>query len=194
MDKNREILEDNVRYTFMSVVWSHKIQEKEADLLNEKFKCYETIRIVCSSLTSIGLISIIFVDEFWVKLISTLISFVSVSISMFFKSFEVRNNILRHKKTAVDLLVLRNKFRLLLLEINMNNTNTEELVQKYEELERELEEVYKEAPNTSDKAVEIASNALKFKKDNEFGDEEIDCNLPISLQRRSFNNNESKEI
>ncbi len=194
MEKNREILENNVRYTFMSVVWSHKIQEKEADLLNEKFKRYETIRIVCSSLTSVGLISLIFIDEFWIKLISTIVSFISAFISMFFESFEVQNNILSHKKTAVDLLILRDKFRLLLLEIQMNHTHTEELFQKYEDLQRQLGEVYKAAPNTTDKAVKIASDALKVKKDNEFSDEEIDYNLPISLQRRSFDKNESKEI
>lgn len=30
------ILEDNVRSTFMSVVWSHKTQEKQADILSNK--------------------------------------------------------------------------------------------------------------------------------------------------------------
>lgn len=58
MEAEKKILEDNIRYTYMSIVWSHKIQEKEADILNGRFKRYETIRIVCASLTSVGLISI----------------------------------------------------------------------------------------------------------------------------------------
>lgn len=186
MDKNREILEENVRHTFMSVVWSHKIQEKEADILSEKFKLYELIRIVCASLTSVGLISLIFIDEFWIKLISTIVSFISTFISMFFKSFEVQNNVSNHKKTAIDLLILRDKFRLLLIEIRMNKADTKEIFQKYDNLQRELGEVYKVAPNTTDKAVERAYKALEINKDNEFSDKEIDVNLPNSLKRRSF--------
>lgn len=194
MDIERKKLEDNVRHTFMSVVWSHKIQEKQADILTEKFRCYESIRIVCASLTSVGLISLIFVNEFWLKLVSTIVSFISTSISMFLKSFEVQNNISNHKTTAVDLLIIRDKLRLLLVEIQINNISTKDLFHKYEALQIQLGKVYKDAPNTSDKAVKRASNALKIKKDNEFTDEEIDCNLPKSLQRRSFDKNESKEI
>ncbi len=101
MNKDREILEDNVRHTFMSVVWSHKIQEKEADILSEKFKLYELIRIVCASLTSVGLISLIFIDEFWIKLLSTIVSFISTFISMFFKSFKVQNNVSNHNRSTM---------------------------------------------------------------------------------------------
>ena len=31
------LLEDNVRHSYMSVVWSHKIQEKQADILTSKY-------------------------------------------------------------------------------------------------------------------------------------------------------------
>ena len=48
---------------------------------------------------------------------------------------------------------------------------------------KRLGEVYKDAPNTTDQAVEKASEALNVKKDNEFSDIEIDANLPESLQR-----------
>lgn len=194
MDSDKKILEDNIRHSYMSVVWSHKIQEKEADILNERFNRYETIRIACASLTSVGLISLIFINEFWIKLISAILSFISTFISMFFKSFEVQNNILSHKKTAIELLTLRDKFRLLLLEIQMKNTDMEEIFQKYEDLQKQLGEVYKDAPNTTDKAVARAFKALKINKDNEFSDEEIDDNLPKSLQRRSFEADESEKI
>ncbi|MDO5714883.1 MAG: SLATT domain-containing protein [Tissierellia bacterium] len=132
------------------------------------------------------LISLIFIDKFWIKLISAIVSFISTFISMFFKSFEVQNNLISHKKTAVDLLILRDKFRLLLIKIQMNNANTKELLQEYEGLQKQLGEVYKDAPNTTDEAVKRASKALKTNKDNDFSDEEIDDNLPKSLKRRSI--------
>ena len=49
-----------------------------------------------------------------------------------------------------------------------------------------LADVYKTAPNTTDKAVKLAANALKVSKDNEFSDAEIDINLPDSLRRNAL--------
>ena len=51
-----KILEDEIRQTFMSVTWSHKIQEKQAELCFKKYKICEVVRIVCSALTTVGLI------------------------------------------------------------------------------------------------------------------------------------------
>lgn len=194
MDKDREVLEDNVRHSFMSVVWSHKIQEKEADIISKQFKLYEIIRILCTSLTSVGLISLIFVDQFWIKLISTIVSFLSTFISLFFKSFDLQNSSSVHKKTALDLLVVRDKLRFLLLEVRINNTSINELLKKYEAIQNELAEVYKNAPNTTDKAVRRASDALKITKDNEFSEAEIDNNLPRSFQKEGVTKHESNKI
>lgn len=194
MDKDREVLEDNVRHSFMSVVWSHKIQEKEADIISEQFKLYELISIACTSLTSVGLISLIFVDQFWIKFFSAIVSFTSTFISLFFKSFDLQNSSSIHKKTALDLLVVRDKLRFLLLEIRINNNGINELLKKYEAIQNELDEIYMNAPNTTDKAVRRASEALKITKDNDFSEAEIDTNLPRSLQRREMTKNESNKI
>lgn len=177
-------LEDNVRHTYMSVVWSHKIQEKQADIFTDQYKCLETIRIVFASLTSVGLISLIFTDQFIVKLLSTLISFVSTLISLFFKSFDTQKNITDHKSSANELLIMRDKFKLLLLEIKLKKDTISNLLTRYEMLLEELGQIYKNAPNTTDDAVKRASKALKINKDNEFTDEEIDLNLPETLKRR----------
>ena len=42
MDDSYEVIEASVRDTFASVVWSHKIQEKQADIYAERFECLET--------------------------------------------------------------------------------------------------------------------------------------------------------
>lgn len=178
-----DVLEDNVRNTYMSVVWSHKIQEKQADILTKNYHSFEIIRIVCSSFTSVGLISLIFSDQFIIKLLSTLVSFVSTAISLLFKSFDTQNNITNHKDTANQLLIIRDQFKFLLVEIKIKNHNISNLVEKYEDLLEQLGEIYKDAPNTTDEAVDRASVALKINKDNEFTDEEIDSNLPITLRR-----------
>jgi len=82
MSDELNILENTVRASFAGVVWSHKIQEKQADICDRKYKWLEIIRIVASAITSVGIITLVFVDELWVKLASTLVSFVTVVISI----------------------------------------------------------------------------------------------------------------
>lgn len=177
------VLEDNVRHSYMSVVWSHKIQEKQADILTNYYKRLETVRVICAVIISGSLISLIFKDQFKVKLITTFISFISAVISMLFKSFDIQKSITNHKNTANELLAIRNQFQLLLVGIKMKNKDKSELMKIYNNLIVQLDDIYRTAPNTTDKAVKRAENALKVKKDNEFLDEEIDLNLPKSLRR-----------
>ena len=45
-DTNYHILLDEVRQNFASVVWTHKIQEKQADIYAQKYKWLETTNIL----------------------------------------------------------------------------------------------------------------------------------------------------
>ena len=93
MPDNYKIIEDNLRNTYGSVVWSHKIQEKQADISVKKYKVLEIVRIIASSLTSVGIISLLFSNELWIKIVSALLSFVSVAVSAIFKSFDLQTMI-----------------------------------------------------------------------------------------------------
>ena len=73
MDNEYSLLEDSVRNTFGSVLWSHKIQEKQADIYFSQYKCMETIKIETASLTSVGNVSLIFTDQMWLKVLSALV-------------------------------------------------------------------------------------------------------------------------
>lgn len=177
-----KILEDEVRQTFMSVTWSHKIQEKQAEIYYNKYKKWETVRIVCSALTTVGLFSLIFSDQIIVKIISSILSLIITFISTMFKSFNLQQLSDKHKSTANKLLEMRDKFRTLLVEINLDLEDSSRLLSNYEALQIELHKIYNEAPNTTEKAVDEARIALEIKEDNKFSDEEIDRNLPKNLR------------
>ena len=83
MDNEYAILEDSVRNTFGSVVWSHKIQEKQEDIYFSQYKCMETNKIATAFLTSVGIVSLISTDHMWLKVLSAFISFISAFISAF---------------------------------------------------------------------------------------------------------------
>ena len=89
MNDNYRVLEDVVRDSYGGVVWSHKIQEKQSDIYAEHFKLMEKINIVAVSITSVGIIAMIITDSFWAELISALVSFATVYITAYYKSFDL---------------------------------------------------------------------------------------------------------
>ncbi len=177
------ILEDAVRDMFVRVVWSHKIQEKQADIYQQQYKCMETLNIVCASLTSVGILSIIFADKLWVKIVSAVLSFVTVFIGGYFKSFEPNTLTKAHKETANKLLIVRNKTMSLLTSIKLAKIPVAELEDRYRKLMDEANEIYKDAPQTTEKSVNLAEIDLKVKGANTFSIEEIDSFLPVALQK-----------
>ncbi len=185
MIENYEMLEDVVRDSYASVVWSHKIQEKQADIYAKKFKKMETVNIGAASLTSVGIVALIFTDPLWLKLVSALISFATVYITAYFKSFDLQKFITSHKAAANKLIAVRDQYRVLLTEIKLKVDSVENLLARYKELVEKTDAIYLEAPTTTDEAVGKASKALKIKKDNTFTDAEIDSFLPLSLRREN---------
>ena len=180
---NYNKIESSVRDTFGSVVWSHKIQEKQADIYASKYKWMETAKIAASALTSVGIVSLIFTDQLWIKLVSALISFISIFVSAFFKSFDLQTMVNQHKSAANNLLVVRDELKLLLLQIRLQKDEPVALYEKYESTVHQLDKIYTNAPNTTNKAVEMARKALNITQDNTFSDAEIDRFLPVELRK-----------
>ena len=185
MIENYKMLEDVVRDSYASVVWSHKIQEKQADIYAEKFKKMETVNIGAASLTSVGIVALIFTDPLWLKLVSALISFATVYITAYYQSFDLQKFITSHKAAANKLIAVRDQYKVLLTEIKLKVDSVENLLARYKELVEKTDAIYLEAPTTTDEAVGKASKALKIKKDNTFTDAEIDSFLPLSLRREN---------
>lgn len=183
MEENYCKLESSVRDTLGSVVWSHKIQEKQADIYAKHFKIMETAKILSASLTSVGIVSLIFTDQLWIKIISALISFVSVFVSALFKSFDLQTMVGQHKAAANNLLAVRDDLKLLILQIKLHKNNPDVIYDRYEEIVHQLDKVYADAPNTTDEAVALARTALNITKDNTFTDGEIDGFLPVELRK-----------
>ncbi len=183
MTSEYKTLEDTARNTFCSVTWSHKIQEKQVDIFATQYKYLEIANIVSASLTSVGIVSLIFTDELWLKLVSALISFVSIFASSFLKSFDLSTKVNAHKNCANKLLAIRNEFQILLLKINLEQEEIDNLIKSYEELVIKLNKIYSGSPNTCDKAVKKAQKSLKINQDNTFTNEEIDSFLPEALRR-----------
>lgn len=177
-----QILLDTVRQQYASVVWSHKIQEKQADLYAEKYKTYETASIFVASLTACGIVSIIFVNNCVCEILTALLSFLSVYLTAYNKSFDMKALSATNKTAANQIIGIRNELLQIISDLHMMEKPIEEINNSFVDVMERLNKLYVEMPTTTDEAVEAARESLKVKKDYTFSDEEIDSFLPPSLR------------
>jgi hypothetical protein len=88
----------------------------------------------------------------------------------------------RHRTAAKELLWIREELLLLIERCYISAEQTAHLQLRLESITHELTAVYKFAPDTSPKAYEEASKALK-RGEFTFSDAEIDAFLPTQLRK-----------
>ncbi|WP_294002112.1 SLATT domain-containing protein [uncultured Megasphaera sp.] len=181
MDKKEKILLDEVRQNFASVVWTHKIQEKQADIYAKKYNHFEWANIVFAGITSCGLISTLFCDNYIAKFVTTLFSFITFCLSTYLKDFNLRNMEHQHRVAANQFIIIRNQLLHIITELHTEKDF--DLVEaEYQSIMSDLNKLYIKAPSTTNEAVEKASKALKCKNEYTYTDAEIDHFLPKNLQ------------
>ncbi len=122
-------------------------------------------------------------DESWIKIVSAVISVISIFINLYFKTYDLLGLAEFHKQSALEFLKIRENLITLLCEIKMQNIDEEELIKKKNENLDTLMELYKNTKDASKKAVDLASDCLKNRGDNTYSDAEIDSYLPIFLRK-----------
>ena len=190
-----QVVCDLIRQQFASVVWTHKIQEKQADIYAERYSKLETANIIAAALTSCGIVGLIFQSEesFWLKLLTAMFSFATLSISAYYKSFDPSSKFKENKDAANKLIGIRNELLSLIADCHIQEKSANEIKDKFDEVNLNLNKIYLELPTTSDKAVDRASVALK---NNEYSyiEEEIDRFLVSSLKGKIKNKPEGDKI
>lgn len=183
MKKEYIDLEDLIRPFHANVAWTHKIQEKQAEIYNKKYARIATINIFAASITSAGILSTIFADQMWLKIVSAVVSFVTVFLTALLKAFDFKEMAKANKSAATKLVILRDELRLLLHKVRKEMQPVAELTEEFADIQRRVHAVYQDAPQTTDKAVTMAGVALYERKDNTYTEEEMDMLLPESLRR-----------
>lgn len=166
-------------------MWTHKIQEKQADIYLKEYKFLEFIRILLSALTSSGIFAVVFIDNFWLKLITAIVSAISLFISTYFKTYDLKLLQKEHKKSALAFLELREELTSVLCDIKMNKYTEEELFKKRDDLIKKKIKIANNTLDASEKAVTKASESLKCRQDNTYSDEEIDSFLPLLARTKN---------
>lgn len=177
-----DALEAQMRECFGRVIYTHKTHSKMADRAADRLKMLKLSQIVLSSLTASGTISILFTDQFSLKLITALVSLGTVALTAYMKGFDPGAVAQKHRDTAADIWPIRESYLSLLTDIVGGDVSIESIKERRDALQASLAAIYRGAPHTDGKAYSEAQTALQKNEEYTFSDDEIDRFLPKSLR------------
>ena len=180
---SRSVFEGQIRECFGRVVYSHKIHEKCADILLARLARIKLAQIVLSALTTAGFIAAVFGGGKAGALVGVIISTALLVLNAYVKDYDLGELAQKHRQSAIDLWIVREKYITLITNIRMGERSIEGLQKERDELLEELHSVYSGAPSTTYQAYKKAQEALQQLEDMTFSDSEIDAFLPKELKK-----------
>jgi hypothetical protein len=180
-----EILEAQIRECYGRVVWTHKTQEKCADILNRKGSFFKITQIILSALTTSGILITVFGKNEMAGIVAAILSTALLALNTYLKNYDLGEIAQKHANSASFLWDVREKYLSLLTDIRSEALGESAIRARRDELQSELLNIYKGSPRTLGKAYSEASKALKTNEELTFCDEEIDAFLPKALRKCS---------
>jgi hypothetical protein len=166
-------------------VYSHKTQEKCADLLLASQSRIRIWQIALSAITTAGFIGAVFGAGTASAVLGMIVSTVLLALNSYTKNYDLGELAQKHKQAANDLWTIREKYLSLLVDLRMKEKPLEALQEQRDALVEQLHGVYSGAPSTTSKAYKKAQQGLQKHEDMTFSDAEIDAFLPKELKRSS---------
>lgn len=178
-----QILEAQIRENYGKIVYSHKTQEKCADILSSRNTRIKNAQIILSALITTGLLVRVFKGAEWALLVSTILSAIQFALTSFLKEYNLGETIQKHNTAALELWDVREQYLSLLTDINAQLISHNKILEKRDELQEQLSKTYKGSPRTFGSAYSAAQRALQMSEELTFSDEEIDNFLPKKLRK-----------
>lgn len=175
-------LQGQIRECFARVVYSHKTHEKQGDICATTLTRFKIAQIILAAITTSGTLAILFTDQFVLKLITALVSLVSLCVSGYMKGFDPGAAAQKHRDTAADLWAIRESYLSLLTDLVGGSIKDDVARERRDMLQNSLAAIYKSAPGTTPKAYGRAQKGLQELEDYTFNPGEVDKFLPAALK------------
>ncbi|WP_026694103.1 SLATT domain-containing protein [Peribacillus kribbensis] len=184
---------ESIKEIYGRVVYSHAIQEQAVQRLMKKIKFFKVTQVTLLSITSVGVVSA-FSDalnpilkhnpnlNIVINTITLIITLLATGLSIYDFSSSNDDDLNAHKTASFQLLVLRDKLLLLLIDQKDGLLGDVAIIQQRDELISKLNDVYENAPKTIYTDFKKARKALKDTEDYTFDPGEIERLLPHTLR------------
>ncbi|MEV0664696.1 SLATT domain-containing protein [Actinomadura luteofluorescens] len=174
-----------VREAFGRVVYSHKTHEKQADIC---FRRHRLQHAALTVLTAIGsgtfLAAVVGAlgNPALTSLTTSFIALLVTAMSLGAKTFKFEEESDAHRGIASRLWDVRESYISLITDLMSGTASDAEARERRDELQRATRDAYTDAPRTSPKAFERASEGLQRHEEMTFTSREIDLFLPEALR------------
>lgn len=182
-DSQIEVLESQLRELYGRVLWTHKTQEKCADIISKRNALIKITQIILSALTTTGILVAVFGENKVVGIISAIVSAILFGLNTYTKDYDLGEIAQKHSNAATDIWNVRETYLSLLTDLKAGRLQPDQIRDKREALQEDLYNIYKGSPRTISKAYQKATKGLKLKEELTFSNDEIDSLLPEELRK-----------
>jgi hypothetical protein len=183
IDEERDYLLGTAREIYGRICYSHKTHEKEREIWGATTTRMNLVNVFLAGATTfLAIISATLTIK--TALVATAISAAATVVFVVWQgSFDPAGKENQQRTAAKELLWIREQLLLLIMDCHMPSVPLIQLQKCLEMINREVTAVYKFAPSTSPKALNMAREEIK-KGDATFSDSEIDDLLPSVLRKQ----------
>ncbi|BBE26754.1 hypothetical protein NFHkm12_15800 [Latilactobacillus curvatus] len=181
-DIYRDMLKKQITDAFGKVVYTYTSHLKNMNILLEKQAHLKNTQLIISAIASGGIISAIFLDHFWLKLMSALISTCSTAINLYLKSSDFQEDASQHRAASDELWLVREDYLSLLTDFD--TLPIKDIKEQRERLKQAVYEIDSTFPKTNSKSYSLAQQALKNDEEQFFSNKELNFLLPEHLRNK----------
>ncbi len=178
----KALLEAQIRDCYGRICFSHKTHEKHSDCLLQRSRIFRLLQIFLSAVTTGGLIAVLLRDSESAKVISVLASTILLGLNAYLKDHDLSALSQMHARTGAVLWGIRESYLSLLTDLRDGSLALQQVRDKRDRLQADLEKVYVGAPRTTSTSYGRAQKALQKEEELTFTDSEIDALLPPRLR------------
>lgn len=174
-----------VRELFGRVVYSHKTQEKQANICFTKHRWQQGSLITLTGISSGTFLAAILGttdDPVLTSLATSFIALLVTVTSLATKTFRFSDEADVHRDVATQLWDIRESYLSLISDLMSGDVSTAEARSRRDELQEATRNVYASAPRTTNRAFRKAGDGLKNNEEMTFTSREIDLFLPQALR------------
>ncbi|PMD73054.1 SLATT domain-containing protein [Companilactobacillus nuruki] len=185
MDNYHKKLMNQLRESYGKLTYTYTAHNKMANRMNRKANNIAFSKIILSAISTGGLLGTIFLDKYYLKIITALISTILLIINLYFKESQLSEKILEHRKAADSLWLIREQYISLMTDFEQLSIDT--ICTQRDHLIDASSKIYNNSPRTDSKSYVATQNALKNDEEQFFTEEEIDKMLPKHLRNTKCN-------
>lgn len=174
-----------IREAYGRVVYSHKTQEKQADICFTMHRWQQWVLIGLTAISSgtflVSLLGVVTSQE-TASLVTAFVALLVTGTTLATKNFKFAEESDGHRDTAARLWNVRESYLSLITDLMAGEVSSTDARIKRDELQDELGAIYAEAPRTGSWAFKKAGGGLKENEEMTFTAEELDLLVPQALR------------